>query len=285
MATVRDIRRRINSIRNIRQITKAMNMIASAKLARAQTRLSSFTPYAQILDGIVKNLIVRCERRSHPLLAKREPKIPLLVVITSDRGLCGAFNANVIEAGARLIEKTDLSTKLILIGKKGITYLGRGGYEIEEASRTPDPPDIKFSSSIAEKISTSYGRGECDQVHLLFNEFISITKQTIKQLKLLPIEAERPKGYITDYLYEPIKESVLNSLLPHYLEVQLHWAILESIAAEHAARMLAMDNATKNAGEMIDNLVLSFNKARQAMITKEMIEISTSLEAIAQAAG
>lgn len=283
MATVRKIKRRIDSIKNIRQITKAMNMIASAKIQKAQAKLSSLAPYAEALDGIVKNLVVRCERESHPLLSRREIKNSLLIAITSDRGLCGAFNANVTDTAVKLIDKSSYPVRLILVGRKGISYLGHSNYEFVDSFRMPDPPDMELCKSIAEKIALSYAQGEYDEIHLLFNEFITISKQKVKKLKILPIEAEKPTGYITDYLYEPVREKVLDEILPHNLETQLYYAMLDSTAAEHAARMLAMDNATKNAGDMIDELILFFNKARQALITREMIEITTSLEVIAKA--
>lgn len=281
MATIRDIRRRIGSIRNIRQITKAMNMIASAKLQKAQTRLFSFAPYAEALDGIIKDLIVRCEREAHPLLARRDGGPGLVVLITSDRGLCGAFNANVCDAAVKLIEK-ESSVRLIITGKKGILYLGHSNYEMVKGIPMPDPPSRDLAASIAKIFSSSYANGEYDRIYLVFNEFVTISKQRVKRLKLLPIEAERPVGFVTDYLYEPDRR-ILDELIPHYLEVSLYRAMLDSAAAEHAARMMAMNNATKNATDMIDELTLSFNKTRQSLVTKEMIEITTSLEAIAKA--
>jgi F-type H+-transporting ATPase subunit gamma len=201
-------------------------------------------------------------------------------VITSDRGLCGAFNANVVEYGMRLLKEKTYPLSLLLVGRKGIFRLRGSGYEIIDKIPMPEIPTLSFSQAIGNRVGEVYINGECDEVSILYNEFITILKQKVRLLRLLPIEAERPSGFITEHLYEPTKGAILGEFLPHYIGTRILYALLHSSAAEHAARMLAMDNATKNASEMIDELILSFNKARQASITKEMIEITTSLEAM-----
>lgn len=276
MATMRDIRRRIASIRNIRQITKAMNMIASAKFAKAQVRLLAFTPYAKAVDEMARNIAIRTSPDSNPLLGKREPRRGIIVLITSDRGLCGAFNANVIDHGTKLLRE---GYSLFLIGRKGAISLSGSPYEIIEEIRMPEVPTLSFSQGIGERIAKGYALGETDEVFIVYNEFVTIPKQRVRVMRLLPIEAKRPPGFITEHLYEPDR-GVLDEVLFHYITTQILYALLHSSSSEHAARMLAMDNATKNASQMIDELTLSFNKARQASITKEMIELTTSLEAI-----
>jgi F-type H+-transporting ATPase subunit gamma len=301
MPALRDIRRRINAVRSIQKITKAMKMVAAARLRRAQERIISARPYAKRIEEIIQRFVSVFETSQNPLLQKREVKNIGIVVVTADRGLCGSFNTNIIRAVLNLIEKRkkelppDGKIKLICVGKKGYDYFSkhRKGIEIFAGypgvfKRTIEISDVR---EIMSKVVGGFLSGEFDKVEIVYNEFKSIVQQRIVIEDFLPIvpkfEAVKPsKGVkvpLVEYIYEPAPIEILNSLLPKYLETHILRVLLESNAAEQAARMTAMDNATENANELLRDLQLLFNKTRQALITKEMLEIAGGAEALRKA--
>ena len=344
MANILDIRRRIRSVTNTRQITKAMKMVSAAKLRRAQDRALSARPYAQMLTNVLKSLVSRAEiydpetgQPRHPLLAQRQERNVLLIVVTGDKGLAGAFNTNILKAAMRFLEsKSGKNVEIEAIGRKGRDFLRRRfptaqprtrreGEENTSESRITiigehigvlNKIDYALASSVAQRVIERYTACEIDSVYVLFNEFKSVIAQRLIVEQILPIEqigetvvrqaeemgekerekaVEAAKGtgvslrpadttemdvqaakFATanvDYIYEQSPAELFSSLLPKYVGVQIFRALLESVAAEHAARMTAMDAATNNATDMIDSLTLAMNRVRQAKITKEIIEI------------
>jgi len=340
MPNILDIRRRIRSVTNTRQITKAMKMVSAAKLRRAQERALAARPYAQMLANVLKSLVSRAEiydpetgEPRHPLLARRAERNVLLIVVTGDKGLAGAFNTNILKAAARFIAtKADKNLEIETIGRKGRDFLRRRYRTAEpRAVDSQTPPqttivdeqigifnriDYALASELAERVIERYSREEIDAVYLVFNEFKSVIAQRLVVEQILPIEQigapevrmaeamteeerdralEAAKGagvgirpvdtrdidaaaarFATapvDYIYEQSPEELFRSLLPKYVAIQVFRGLQESVAAEHAARMTAMDAATNNATDMIDSLTLAMNRARQAKITKEIIEI------------
>ena len=340
MPNILDIRRRIRSVTNTRQITKAMKMVSAAKLRRAQERALAARPYAQMLTNVLKSLVSRTEIHDpetgeprHPLLAQRQEKNVLLIVVTGDKGLAGAFNTNILKAAMRFIAtKADKNLEIETIGRKGRDFLRRRYRTAEPGTATSQASgqtmlvgeqigifnriDYALASEIAERVMERYAREEIDSVYLLYNEFKSVIAQRLIVEQILPIEhigapevrmaegmsekdrdraleAARGAGVAirpadtreadaaaakfatapVDYIYEQPPEELFRSLLPKYIAIQIFRSLQESVAAEHAARMTAMDAATNNATDMIDSLTLAMNRARQAKITKEIIEI------------
>jgi len=340
MPNILDIRRRIRSVTNTRQITKAMKMVSAAKLRRAQERALAARPYAQMLTNVLKSLVSRTEiydpetgEARHPLLAQRPEKNVLLIVVTGDKGLAGAFNTNILKAASRFIAgKSDKNLEIETIGRKGRDFLRRRFPTAEpRTADTQSQPqttlvgeqigalnkiDYAMASELAERVIERYGREEIDAVYLLYNEFKSVIAQRLVVEQVLPIEeigapevlmaegmtqkekeraleAAKEAGVSiratdtreidaaaakfatapVDYIYEQSPEELFRSLLPKYVAIQVFRGLQESVAAEHAARMTAMDAATNNATDMIDSLTLAMNRARQAKITKEIIEI------------
>jgi F-type H+-transporting ATPase subunit gamma len=351
LANVLDIRRRIRSVRNTRQITKAMKMVSAAKLRRAQERALAARPYARMLAGVLRSLVARAEiydpetgQPRHPLLARREEKIALLIVVSGDKGLAGAFNTNILKAAQRFLQsKATENVDLECVGRKARDFLRRRFPSAEVrsgvASDLQKPEAVPLvrtgriqivgervgmlgklefadARALAESVVDRYTRGDVDAVYLLYNEFKSVISQRLVVDEILPIEeigaadvrmaealTEEQKHRIleaartagvgvlaadtremdqkaaafaaspVDYIYEQPAADLFNSLLPRYVSVQIFHALLESVAAEHAARMTAMDSATSNAEDMIDSLTLVMNRARQARITKEIIEV------------
>jgi F-type H+-transporting ATPase subunit gamma len=340
MANLLDIRRRIRSVTNTRQITKAMKMVSAAKLRRAQDRALAARPYAQMLTNVLKSLVSRAEiydpdtgEPRHPLLAQREEKNVLLIVVTGDKGLAGAFNANILKAATRFLEsKSGKNIEIEAIGRKGRDFLRRRFPVAEPRSAdSQEPPRITLvgekvgvlnkvnyalANGVAERVITRYTECAIDSVYLVFNEFKSVIAQRLVVEQILPVEqigeaavrmAEemtleekeraieaakdagvglRPRdtheadveaakfgAAKVDYIYEQPPGELFSALLPKYVSIQIFHALLESVAAEHAARMTAMDAATNNATDMIDSLTLAMNRVRQAKITKEIIEI------------
>jgi len=285
MPGVKEIKRRITSISNIKQITRAMKLIATAKLQKAQSSLLVFRPYARTLREMLGNLSARCERELHPLLIERPARKKLILAVTSNRGLCGPFNRSILERAEKFVKESDLPVSLGLVGKKAAQYFKRREVEISFAKNLPDPVTHKEVEEITAKITEAYTNEECDEVYLLVNKFKNVMVQIPTFVKLLPISIEKTEQdsqITTDYLYEPGPEAIFYELLPRYLNVQIYRMLLESTVSEHSARMLAMDNATRSANDMIDELTLSFNKARQAGITKEITEIVTGVSALAE---
>jgi F-type H+-transporting ATPase subunit gamma len=298
-ASLRDIRKRIASVRSTRQITKAMKMVAAAKLRRAQENILANRPYAAKMLEVLRSLAARTSPDAHPLLYRRDPKRIELVVLTSDRGLCGAFNMNLIQRAERFLaeEKAGAeSLSLSFIGRKGRDYFRKKKVTIrQEYVNLYGKVDYALASRIGQDLVQSYVEERVDAIYLLYSEFKSAIQQRVVLEKILPLAAdllkEAGKGKETppagagvaasvDYIYEPSEVEILGKILPMYVEVQVYRALLESVASEFGALMTAMENATQNAGEMIDKLTLIYNKARQAAITKELIEIVSGAEAL-----
>ncbi|EGW38904.1 ATP synthase F1 subunit gamma [Desulfosporosinus sp. OT] len=273
MAGVRDIRRRIRSVRNMQQITKAMKMVSAAKLRKAQQKLNAARPYAHQLQGVLERLSQVPGDTVHPLLIKRPVQKVVYVVITSDRGLCGGYNSNLIRKTAGLIAETPQEVKLVTVGRKGRDFFRRGKIEfLAEFVALGDEPSYNQAKEIAQEVVRLYEQGEADEVYLMYTEFVSAINARPTQVKLLPIE--KPEGKQSkQYIFEPSPDEILASLLPKYVETQIFRSILEGKASEQGARMTAMSSATDNAKDMIDRLSLIMNRARQAAITKEISEI------------
>jgi len=264
-------------VKNTQQITKAMKMVAAARLRRSQERVVNARPYANQVRALLSSAAARTEQRSHPLLAERPVAKILLVLVTADRGLCGAFNANLIRAAqSYLAEHGDAQVSMMAIGRKGRDFFRRRPVPlIAEHVNIFAKLGFPHAQAIAREISDLYAQGTVDAVDVLYNEFKSVMTQRLTLERYLPVKPiEPPPGAtLIDYLYEQPAERIFNSLLPRYVEVEVYRALLESVAAEFAARMTAMDAATNNAAEMIDSLTLHMNRVRQASITKEIIEI------------
>lgn len=345
MAGILDIRRRIRSVRNTRQITRAMKMVSAARLRRAQDRALAARPYAQMLTNVLKSLVSRADiydpqtgELLHPLLVRRPEKNVLLIVVSGDKGLAGAFNSNILKAAMRFLDsKSGKRVELLTIGRKGRDFMRRRFPSAEpgqsgsgtsttlvgERVGVLNRVDYALASEISEQIIQRYTRAEIDSVYLVYNEFKSVIAQRLIVEQLLPVEQigapgiaqseemqleqkqraiEAAKGtgvalrptdtreldahaaaFATapvDYVYEQPPRELFRALLPKYVSIQIFHALLESVAAEHAARMTAMESATNNAGEMIDSLTLSMNRVRQAKITREIIEIVSGAAAL-----
>lgn len=347
MANILDIRRRIRSVINTRQITRAMKMVSAARLRRAQERALASRPYAQMLANVLKSLVSRADIYDpatgeilHPLLVRRPEKNVLLIVVTGDKGLAGAFNSNILKAAARFLDsKSGKNIEIEAIGRKGRDILRRR-YGASQPRKADSPStasitvtgehvgvlnklDYAFAAEISEQLIERYTRAEIDSVYIVFNEFKSVIAQRLVVEQLLPIEhigtpeiaqaeemqLEEKKRVLeaargagvgirpadtreadaraaafaaaqVDYIYEQPPRELFRGLLPKYLGIQIFHALLESVAAEHAARMTAMEAATNNASDMIDSLTLAMNRARQAKITKEIIEIVSGAAAL-----
>ena len=292
MASLIDIRRRLRSVKSTQQITKAMKMVAAAKLRRAQERVIGARPYASLLGKVLASVREQAGGVRHPLLAEREEKRVIVVVVAGDRGLAGAFNTNVNRATAHLLASHSewSEVRLLPVGKKAVEYWKRRKYPFTEKTYPGILGDLKYAHAreIANFLSEEFLAERVDAVYIVVNEFRSILSQVVHVEKLLPLSPEvddaktekKPSGPPVDYLYEPDAPSILAWLLPRYLEFTIYRALAESAAAEMGARMTAMDSASKNAGEIIDKLTLTYNRARQARITKELIEIVSGAAAL-----
>lgn len=274
MANARDLRRRVKSIKSTQQITKAMKMVAAAKLRKAQERVVAARPFARKIKEVLARLTSANSGVSHPLLEVRDPKNICYVLISADRGLCGGYNANILRLAAGELYNKEGS--LVTIGRKGRDFFRRRGYDIK-SEFVGLGEDISFglAKEIGQLLVDYYVKGIFDEVYLVFTEFKTAMTQKPTTMKLLPVEppSESEKGNQIDYIYEPNPEELLGELLPKYIETTIFRALLESKASEQGARMTAMGSATENASEMIDKLTLSLNRARQAAITKEISEI------------
>jgi len=282
MATLLDFRRRIRSVKNTQQITRAMKFVAAARLRRAQEAAIAARPYAKELARMLRSIMSRIDEPQHSLLAHRPEERILAIVLTGERGLAGAFNANILRKAHdffRANKGKKLST--IPVGKKGRDSLKKAGFSlIAEYVNVLARVDFATAQEIALLVTDLYAREEIDSVYMVFSEFKTVMTPNLVVTKLLPVEAIRAdeesaekESAQVDYIYEQPEEQLLGKLLPRYIETQILRAMLESSAAEHAARMTAMESATKNAGDVIDALTLHMNKVRQAAITKEIIEI------------
>jgi F-type H+-transporting ATPase subunit gamma len=277
MPALTDIRRRIRSVKSTQQITKAMKMVSAAKLRRAQEAMFAARPYARKMMEVLNELASRAPAHAHPLLDDRGEGRTLLVVVTSDKGLCGGFNANIIRTAARFIEeRRSQELTLALVGRKGRDSLRRQALKVR-AEHVGVFQALKYTTAqaIAKEAMADFTSGQVDRVYLLYNEFKSVIAQKITVEQLLPIPRVHfdPKEPRLDYIYEPGPEGIFAHMLPRHVETQVWRALLESAAAEHGARMTAMDAASNNAGDMIQRLTLYMNKVRQAAITKEIIEV------------
>ena len=282
MANLKDIRNRIKSVKNIQKVTKAMKMVAAAKMRRAQERMEQARPYSSRLQEGINNLLPEVDRDLLPLLAVREVKRVGYVVVTSDRGFAGAFNSNILktaQAEIDVIGKDDVD--LFCIGKKAHDHFERREYTIID-SHLDFWNNLSFSDAmrIGDGIISHFTSGTVDEIHVVYDEFVNVaTQETMSEL-LLPLVFEGSDATPKDRLYEPSKDELVTSLVPRHLNVQMWKYLLESYASEQAARMMAMENATSNAEDMIKDLTLEFNKARQAAITTEMLEIVSGAEAL-----
>jgi F-type H+-transporting ATPase subunit gamma len=286
MPSLIDIRRRIRSVKNTQQITKAMKMVSAAKLRRAQDRVVAARPYAQIMQRMLTNVALAAsedpDTASHPLLVRREEKRVLLLVITGDRGLAGAFNASVIKTAQRFIaEHKDPEIELELMGRKGREFFRRRHKHISGEYSTLFVKAVNYEDAldIARKVTAKYRKAEVDAVYMVLNQFKTVVTPELTVSRILPVELPESKERI-DYIYEQPPRELLSALLPRYIEVQIYRAMLESAAAEHAARMTAMDAASSNAADVIDRLTLNMNRVRQASITREIIEIVSGAAAL-----
>jgi F-type H+-transporting ATPase subunit gamma len=289
MPSLIDIRRRVRAVKSTQQITKAMKMVSSSKLRRAQERIVRSRPYAQEMLRVFNNLATRTESTSHPLL-NDDPLAArtLLVVITADRGLCGSFNTNVIKGAAQFVTEHPSTPgreiALALVGRKGRDFFMRRGFDVKyEEVGLFQNPKWSHAQAIASTCIQEFLGPDISSVYLVYNEFRSVISQRVVVERLLPIprlEDPSPAMAHVDYLFEPSPDQLLNTLLPLHVSVQVARALLESSAAEHAARMSAMDNATRNAREMVDRLTLYMNKVRQAAITREIIEVVSGAQSV-----
>jgi len=306
MANVRDFRTRIRSVRSTQQITRAMKLVSAAKLRRAQERILGARPYAHKMQEVLASLARRAAPESHPLLAVRPVERVLVVVVSADKGLCGSFNTNILNKAREVIGGyTGAEVQADLIGRKAREWFKRRDYRVRnvrvDLGRSITPESAR---ELAEDLMRTFTAGEADAVDVVYNEFKSAIQQRIIVERLLPIprtalfaapEAEAAEGTATgrrgapddgagaaaeDYIYEPQAATLLDALLPRHVEIQVYRILLESAAAEQGARMAAMENATRNAGEMIDSLTLQMNKIRQASITKEILEVVSGAEAL-----
>jgi F-type H+-transporting ATPase subunit gamma len=284
MPSLIDIRRRIRSVKNMQQITKAMKMVSAAKLRRAQERAISARPYGNSLNRMLANVAAaasRTEEVNHPLLAVREERRVQLVLVSSDTGLAGAFNSNLLRLAQKFADDNQgKDVRIEAIGRKGRDYFRRRSYHLSgEHVGVVDKPRYETARVIGDKLIERYTNAEVDAVYLCVNEFKSVMAPNLVLRRILPVELPA-SGETIDYIYEQPPEELLAALLPRYVEVQLYRALLESISAYHAARMAAMDAASSNAGEMIEKYTLDMNRVRQAKITREIIEIVSGAAAL-----
>ncbi len=286
MATLRDIRRRIRSVQSTQKITRAMKLVAAAKLRRAQERILEARPYAAKMAELVGTLARALGEDKHPLLVRREGPRQLFVVITADKGLCGAFNSNIIRRSLELLLGTpDGGAALVAVGRKARDFYRRRTWPVRgDRLGLLDRLTFDQAQALAGELMQAFLGDEVDEVWLVYNEFRSVAAQRVVVAHLLPIEppeaAGAPEGPGVEYLYEPDAATILDALLPRHVEVQVYRALLESAAGEHGARMTAMEAATKNAQEIVGLLTLQYNKARQERITKELLDIVGGAEAL-----
>jgi len=286
MIGLKALRRRIASIKSTQQITRAMKMVAAARLRRSHERILEARPYADKMREVLQSLSLRTDPTTHPLLKRREMKRVELVAITTDRGLCGSFNQNVFRRVEQFVREKKTAYEeiaLTIVGRKGLDYFRRRNVSIirDYAGRFREI-DYPVAATIGKDLVEDYTNEAVDGVFLVYNEFRSPLVQRVTVRELLPIEPleVEPDYYAVEYIYEPSADAILSELLPRYVEVQIFRALLESLAGEHGARMTAMGAATENAQEMMEKLALVYNKARQSAITKEMMEIVGGVEAL-----
>jgi F-type H+-transporting ATPase subunit gamma len=279
MPSLIDIRRRIRSVKNMQQITKAMKMVSAAKLRRAQERALASRPYARMMQRMLSNIAAASVGNEDvaelPLLAIRDEKRVQLIVVSSDTGLAGAFNSNLLRGAQRFSdERSGAELQVETIGRKSRDYFRKRGYNLSgEYIGIVEKPNIEKAREIAAKMIERYSKAEIDAVYLIVNEFKSVMAPTLALKKILPVELPAEGGEQIDYIWEQPAKELLSELLPRYVEMSIYRALLESLSAYHAARMAAMDAASKNASDVIETLTLNMNRVRQASITREIIEI------------
>jgi F-type H+-transporting ATPase subunit gamma len=294
MPALKDVLIKINAVKKTKQITKAMNMVASAKLRGAQSRIERFRPYADKFYEMLGDLAGGADPSVHPLLeAREEVKTVCIVLITSDRGLCGSFNSNLVNKALKMAaakQAEGKSVKFICVGRRGRDTLKRTENDIvSQYINEMGAFDFTLASRLGAEVINGYVSGEYDEINLVFGEFVSLAKQESVALTVLPMSAEAETaetaeaaqaGSKSEYIYEPSVEGLLAELLPRFINVQIYRGLLDTSASEHAARMRAMDNATRNCDDMVNSLTLVYNKARQAAITKELMDIVGGSEAL-----
>lgn len=290
MASLKDIKRKVAAVQKTKQITRAMNMVAAAKFKSAQVKMENFRPYAGKFMDVLNSLALRVESISHPLLAVRDPKRIRVICMTSDRGLCGAFNANLIKATENFIKEKVLEDKeigLISVGRKGRDYFRKKANVLAQKVDVLNNFDMTLAVSIADEVIGPFIKEEYDELYLIYNQFVNVSVQRPTVVRLFPLpsigqEMDVEPDLRVDYSYEPSAEILLHKLLPMYVHVLVYRALLETSAGENGARMAAMDNATSNCEELIRSLTLTMNKARQAAITAELMDIVGGTEALAK---
>lgn len=284
MPSLKDIKKRIGSLKNTSQITKAMKMVSAAKLRKAQESILAARPYAGKMQEVLGNLASRVDSSSSPLLEVRELKKVEIILFSSDRGLCGAFNASLIKEAEKFISEAPGGKEVIMsfAGRRGAEYFKRRGRTQRARYDTPKGADVySAAAEIGSDVIAAYSNGSCDEVYMLYGTFKSALTQVPTLERLLPIEPKMTTvEEVTEFLFEPSAEKILEELLPKYVSSQIFKALLETAASEHGARMTAMDSASKNASDMIGRLTLQYNRARQATITKELLDIINGAEAL-----
>jgi F-type H+-transporting ATPase subunit gamma len=291
MPSLQSLRRKIGAFKNTQKITKAMKMVAAAKLKRSQDRILAARPYAHKMRGVLSNLSQRVNRAVHPLLQKRPVRKVEVLVVTSDRGLCGGFNGNIVRKSAEFVRQCEaqgLKVNLSIVGRKGRDYFRRRTWAVrQEWTGVFDKLSFEHALDIGGDLTDNFVKGTFDELYVVYNEFKSAIQQRVIVEKLFPVDAAVEFGAAQteattggSYLYEPDEADLLNALVPKHFQIQAYRILLESAAAEHGARMAAMDGATRNAGQLIKKVTLYYNKTRQAAITKELMDIVGGAEAL-----
>lgn len=285
MPNLKDIKRRIGSVKNTQQITKAMKLVAAAKLRRAQESVMASRPYSEKVAEAMESVAMRAREDSHPMLRRKEPENILIIVMSGDKGLCGPFNTNVLKAAAKIIaDNPGKGVSLIITGRKGVDFFRRRNINIQKVILDYGKKlGYKLAGELAAIASEEFSSGRVDKVYMVYNKFRNVVVQIPTTVSLLPVAIAKRDEHATppvDYEYEPSEAEILNEVLTRYIESQIYQSLLESAASENGARMTAMDAATKAAKEMIEGLTLVYNRARQAAITKEIIEVVTGADAI-----
>ena len=290
MASLKDIKRKVGAVQKTKQITRAMNMVAASKFKSAQLKMENFRPYAGKFMDVLSSVALRVDSSSHPLLAVRDPKKIRVICMTSDRGLCGGFNTNLIKATERFLKEKGKEGKeiaLINVGRKGRDFFRKKANIIAQKVDLLSKFDMTLAVSIADEVITPFIKEEYDELYLIYNQFVNVSVQKPTVVRLFPLpsigqETELDADKRLDYTYEPSDEVLLHKLLPMYVHVLVYRALLETSAGENGARMASMDNATSNCEELVSSLTLKMNKARQAAITAELMDIVGGTEALSK---
>jgi len=290
VASLKDIKRKVTAVQKTKQITRAMNMVAASKFKSAQSKMENFRPYAGKFMDVLNSLALRVESMSHPLLAVRDPRRIRVICMTSDRGLCGGFNTNLIKATERFMKgkiKDGKDVSLVTVGRKGRDFFRKKANILAQKVDLLSKFDMTLAVSIADEVIMPFIKEEYDELYLIYNQFMNVSVQKPTVVRLFPLpsigqDIEVDPDRLLDYTYEPSEEALMQRLLPMYVHVLVYRALLETSAGENGARMAAMDNATTNCQELISSLTLKMNKARQAAITAELMDIVGGTEALAK---